>query len=417
MNNTTKLKGKDVTIKNGTIVKYTGSATDIEIPSNIGFKKVFGIANKAFADCQLTSVILADGITTIKSDAFRNNAIVMLQLPEGLTEIGRYAFSQNDIGELHLPDSIQKIGMGAFSNNQISKLQLPDSLESISSSAFSYNAITTLHLPDSLTAIYSHAFSNNQIKALRLSNSITHIQTYAFESNCIEDLVIPPSIRLIEEHAFANNRIKSLSIPNTDVVIYQNAFVGNMLNEISLPENAKVYGRDTFFITETDELSYSKDVDKTMKSMALKEIISDYCKHLTPHYNQEKTRELFGIIMKSENLIVCKDIYDGIGKFTDDDRIKTCSQIRICFLSDEPNINKFLYMYAVNGDEHDNLGLILFITDPNRNEKHPPRAHFFNLDPFNPPQNKPYNNGYLGFIINDEAFNEKMRNLKLELML
>ena len=82
-----------------TITKYTGKGGDIEIPAEIGGKKVTAVGNTfeetgAFQDCTtLTSVIIPNGVTEIQDNAFQGcTRLKTVTIPASVTLLRNCAF-------------------------------------------------------------------------------------------------------------------------------------------------------------------------------------------------------------------------------------------------------------------------------------------------------------------------------------
>ncbi len=78
-----------------TITGYTGTKTDLIIPSIIDGYKITSIGNSAFRSCSgLTSVSIPNSVTSIGGSAFRScSGLTSVSIPNSVTSIGDYAFS------------------------------------------------------------------------------------------------------------------------------------------------------------------------------------------------------------------------------------------------------------------------------------------------------------------------------------
>ena len=131
-----------------TIAGYTGSSTNVVIPSSINVDgediPVKAISNKAF---------------------YINYTIKSVTIPDGVTTIGEYAFQYcSSLTSIYIPDSVTTIGSGAFyycSNLTKVKFGENSQLTSIGSEAFYYCfSLISIYIPDGVTTIGSRAFYN-----------------------------------------------------------------------------------------------------------------------------------------------------------------------------------------------------------------------------------------------------------------
>lgn len=130
-------------VLNGTyceITGYTGSDTEITIPSEIEGYIVQSIANSAFQDnTTLTTVAFPETVETIGSSVFSGcTALIDVRLNDGLTNIGSYTFNGcTALERIVLPGAVTSIGSYAFNGcNALREVSLGEGLTTIKAYAF-----------------------------------------------------------------------------------------------------------------------------------------------------------------------------------------------------------------------------------------------------------------------------------------
>ena len=140
--------------------------TDVVIPNTInGYPiKMIGSENGkgSFASKNLTSVVIPDSVTIIKSNAFANNQLNTVIISNGVTKIGYGAFKNNQLTSIVIPNSVTIIEEYAFYNNQLTTVSFtsPSKLEKIHSEAFRNNNITSVTIPDSVDYLSCNSFDS-----------------------------------------------------------------------------------------------------------------------------------------------------------------------------------------------------------------------------------------------------------------
>lgn len=142
------------------------SLTAVSIPDTITYKEkkyaVIGIEYGAFANSNLTAVVLADGVTDFGAYAFYGcTKLSSVTLPADLTYIsfGAFCFCSS-LSEINIPSTVTSIGTSAFRYSALTSIDIPYGVTTIGNSAFSYCvALTSVIIPSTVTNIEEYAFA------------------------------------------------------------------------------------------------------------------------------------------------------------------------------------------------------------------------------------------------------------------
>jgi hypothetical protein len=283
------------------ITDYTGSVTDVTIPSTIGGKDVISIGKSAFPIHFLTSLNLPSTIDTIGAHSCQWGKFDSLYIPEGVKYIDDNAFSAGELRKVIIPSSVNYIGESAFQQNHILSIDLPNNLTSIERFILKDNQLTSLTIPDNVTSIGEYAFYGNKIADITMPDYITYIGRTAFNSNKIETInniqtngiffkrnsdssidstvivsyggtakiidFIPNTVATIAVQAFYRDSLTKINIPSNVKVIENRAFAFNMLEEIVLSETLDSIGSQAFAYNDSLELVTVKHLDTITVSL------------------------------------------------------------------------------------------------------------------------------------------------------
>ncbi len=202
---------EDYDISGDTIRRYLGSDLSITLPDSYEGKRIRKIADKAFMNKGLTTVVIPDGIVEIGESAFSNNLISSLTIPDSITLMKSHAFSENRLEEVMIPKRLKDLPSYCFARNELVRVHFSDAVEEISTGCFYKNNLTALTLPTKLKLIGVNAFENNFIDTIDFSDKIQTISNWAFKNNRIQNLSIPNSIKHIGLYAFSENNIKEVT--------------------------------------------------------------------------------------------------------------------------------------------------------------------------------------------------------------
>ena len=140
------LRGNYILDKSGTILlKWLNSEiTDVDMQSDPELKNVTIIANEAFRNRSLKSIVLPNNLTKIGNNAFTDNQLTSVTIPNRVTSIGDYAFSSNELTSVTIHSSVTSIGQRAFESNRLTSVTIPNSVTSIGKRAFANNNLTSV---------------------------------------------------------------------------------------------------------------------------------------------------------------------------------------------------------------------------------------------------------------------------------
>ena len=160
------------------VTGYTGTATEILIPSEYLGKKVTAIADRAFSRCTaLTKIEIPDSVTSIGSSAFRNcSSLTSVVIGDSVTSIGDWAFEDcTKLKDVYYTGSVEDWCNISFSDGYsnpmwngvnlyfggelVTEIVIPDTVTKIKDYAFYYcTSLTRVVIPDGVTSIGDYAF-------------------------------------------------------------------------------------------------------------------------------------------------------------------------------------------------------------------------------------------------------------------
>ncbi len=168
------------------IAKYNGSDSELNLPSELGDKKVTSVGEDAFRRCL---------------------SIKVLKFSNYVTRIGNGTFYDcANLKSVIINDKIKIIDAYTFCNcTRLANIRIPNGVTSIEREAFeNCKSLTNITIPNSVTSIKEYAFNKcSSLLNVTIPNSVTNIGRNAFY-NCpkIKSVVIPDSVMYIGELAF-----------------------------------------------------------------------------------------------------------------------------------------------------------------------------------------------------------------------
>ncbi len=188
---------------------YSGKSTitKVTIPETIS-----SIGKYAFYSLSALNEIIFDGdsqLTSINDYVFKRSALTAINIPSSVTTIGVSAFDDTDLVSIIIPENVTSIGDEAFyycmSLSSV-VFEGTSKLQSIGEGAFSGCIITKLTIPSSVTSIGNMTFSNcSNLSLVKFEgdSKLTSIGAGAFQMcTSLSTITIPSSVTVIEPGAF-----------------------------------------------------------------------------------------------------------------------------------------------------------------------------------------------------------------------
>ena len=259
------------------VTDYTGTATEVVIPSTYNEKPVTSIGEWAFDGCySLTSITIPDSVTSIGECAFSLcDNLTSITIPDSVTSIEGSAFWYcSNLTSITIPDSLTSIEHDMFAGcSSLTSITIPDSVTSIGDDAFyGCSSLTSITVEEGNAKYHSagncliETASKTLVAGCKNSviptdGSVTSIGDSAF-SGCdgLTSITIPNSVASIGWGAFANcSGLTSIILPNSVTSIELGAFAdcNNLTSITFLSPNTELIGD-----------AYHDDVDRTIPSTA-----------------------------------------------------------------------------------------------------------------------------------------------------
>ena len=240
----------DFEFNGNTLVSYTGTATNLIIPSS------YSIDNGQFVEGDDYT------ITSIDEYAFMfRTSLATITIPESVTSIGNYAiYGCSNLTAIIFGENSKLISIGEYAFNNCTKLksiELPSSVTTIGDNAFSgCTSLTTIEVNSANTKYMSEDGilfnkaktqliqypTGNSRKSYTIPNSVETIGSRAFEGSLLTYIGISESVEVISYYAFSNcTELTSIIIPASVTTINYDAFYCcTDLTTVTIKENSKL---------------------------------------------------------------------------------------------------------------------------------------------------------------------------------
>ena len=231
---------------------YQCGITSLNIPGSL--TNIGGVA--AFQECSnLTSVIIANGVTNIGQQAFAYcGKLTSVSIPESVTTIGNCAFCNcNSLTSITIPNSVTDIGNGTFQYcSGLTSITLPNSITNTGEATFYHcSNLTTVTIPESVTTIGAGAFYGcYSLTSVSIPESVTTIRDFAFcNCNSLTSITIPNSVTDIGNYTFQYcSGLTSITLPNNITNTGEATFYHcSNLTTVTIPESVTTIGAGAFY--------------------------------------------------------------------------------------------------------------------------------------------------------------------------
>lgn len=235
----------DCTAENGevTITDYTGTREHVLIPSEIGGFPVTMLADKAFYEKHVTTVVVPDSVTEIGEACFSgDNYLVSLTLPDGLAELPPIALeSCYSLMDFELPKGLKTIGAGALQAIfYLTHLTIPAGVTDIEQ----MNFLMMHGLEEVSVAEGSTSFTYDAENGLLMTADKARLLHCFFHLAPQKEIILPEGMKTIDPFAFHYDvTVEKIVLPEGAETIGLLAFgICPKLTEIVIPQSVTAIG-------------------------------------------------------------------------------------------------------------------------------------------------------------------------------
>lgn len=244
-----------------TITEYIGESEHVLIPDTIDGLPVTALADKAFYEKHVTTVVVPDSVTEIGDLCFSgDNYLVSLTLPDGMAELPYGALeSCMRLYDFDLPQSLEKIYSSVFEfNYYLTHLTLPSSLTEIEQ----LNFIGLYGLQSLTLAEDNAAFKLDETNGLLMTADGTRLLHCFSDIVPAEEIILPEGLKTVDPFAFHYDYdVKRIVLPEGVETIGAMAFaMCPNLTEIVIPASVTDIGVMDGLEGRTGIISYKRNV-------------------------------------------------------------------------------------------------------------------------------------------------------------
>ncbi len=244
-----------------TITDYIGTSEHVLIPDAIDGLPVTALADKAFYEKHVTTVVVPDSVTEIGDLCFSgDNYLVSLTLPDELAELSYAALeSCFRLMDFNLPKELKKISGSALQYNYyLTHLTLPSSLTEIEQ----LNFIGLYGLQSLTLAEDNAAFKLDETNGLLMTADGTRLLHCFSDIVPAEEIILPEGLKTVDPFAFHYDYdVKRIVLPEGVETIGAMAFaMCPNLTEIVIPASVTDIGAMDGLDGRTGIISYKHNV-------------------------------------------------------------------------------------------------------------------------------------------------------------
>jgi hypothetical protein len=211
----------------------------------------------AFADSNVTKVILTANVTKLGVGAFENSALTAIDFADAqVTEIPENAFRGSELAFIALPDCVKVLGNYAFANSALNNFTA-NGLEKLGNNVFENcialrggeeNGRYVLTLAESIKEMGNQVFAGCTDLAYVNLPSLTKLGGYTFyNAKALKEVNFGEETLSVGTYTFINTPVEKVTLGNALETVSEGAFYGcNRLSEITLPDTVKTIGSMAF---------------------------------------------------------------------------------------------------------------------------------------------------------------------------
>lgn len=186
------------------ITKFIGTETEIVIPSGIT-----AIAENAFSNTHIKSVVITHGVNAIWGKAFFNcSSLKKVYIADSVTEIGTELFhNDTNLSDVRWSKGLNTIPFESFMGcSSLVSFEIPNSVEEIGTSAFEgCTSLKKIVIPSNVKKLNVRSFQDcTSMEVFEMCDGLTEICSTVFKNNTAKELIIPTSVKAIDNYAFTN---------------------------------------------------------------------------------------------------------------------------------------------------------------------------------------------------------------------
>lgn len=226
-----------------TITDYIGTSEHVLIPDAIDGLPVTALADKAFYEKHVTTVVVPDSVTEIGEACFSgDNYLVSLTLPDGLAELPPIALeSCYSLMDFELPKGLKTIGAGALQAIfYLTHLTIPAGVTDIEQ----MNFLMMHGLEEVSVAEGSTSFTYDAENGLLMTADKARLLHCFFHLAPQKEIILPEGMKTIDPFAFHYDvTVEKIVLPEGAETIGLLAFgICPKLTEIVIPQSVTAIG-------------------------------------------------------------------------------------------------------------------------------------------------------------------------------
>lgn len=216
------------------ITGYSGTNTDLVIPTSINGLEIVEFADEAFKGKEFTSVLVEGNIKRIGKESFYNATLDSIKFNGDVAFIDKSGFESSEIGSITVEGNVGIFGEESFKESKIGPLTINGNIGSTEAASFSKTEIGDIDVEGNWGKIGGESFSESKLGNVTIKGTVSEMGSTTFRESIIKNFTLKQDINELGAAMFLNATIDNFLAEGDIGHISNSSFLRANINSLRI---------------------------------------------------------------------------------------------------------------------------------------------------------------------------------------